>query len=108
MDEHQALGKRQLRTGIITTVIGAGLIFTLIRLDLDQELFLVAGGVAVAGILAIVSGALQVGKRAKSGFVTIINDFGDMPKTMKQLAVVQFFSGKEICLVVAWIVHPIS
>jgi maltose/moltooligosaccharide transporter len=40
----------------------------------------------------IASGLLQRGGRYDNGFVTILNDFQDMPGTMKQLAWVQFFS----------------
>jgi maltose/moltooligosaccharide transporter len=47
------------------------------------------GGV---GLLLILSGLLQRGGRYDNGFVTILNDFQDMPHTMKQLAWVQFFS----------------
>jgi maltose/moltooligosaccharide transporter len=39
-----------------------------------------------------VSGLLQRGGRHDNGFVTIVNDFQDMPHTMTQLAWVQFFS----------------
>jgi maltose/moltooligosaccharide transporter len=48
--------------------------------------------VAVVGLLVVASGALQRSGRYDNGFVTILNDFQDMPRTMKQLAAVQFFS----------------
>jgi maltose/moltooligosaccharide transporter len=44
------------------------------------------------GLLLIASGLMQRGGMRASGFVTILNDFQDMPGTMKQLAWVQFFS----------------
>ncbi|MCL7968814.1 MAG: MFS transporter, partial [marine benthic group bacterium] len=40
----------------------------------------------------VLSGWMQYGGRHDTGFVTIMNDFQDMPPTMKQLAWVQFFS----------------
>jgi maltose/moltooligosaccharide transporter len=40
----------------------------------------------------VASGLMQRGGRVDNGFVTIVNDFQDMPHTMTQLAWVQFFS----------------
>jgi maltose/moltooligosaccharide transporter len=40
----------------------------------------------------IISGWMQKNNKSESGFVTIMNDFQSMPKVMKQLAWVQFFS----------------
>ena len=60
--------------------------------DPEKELYIFSGGTILAGLLALVAGLMQVRGAYKNGFVTIINDFQYMPKTMKQLAVVQFFS----------------
>ncbi len=49
-------------------------------------------GIALFGLLQIVDGFLIKSRRTKSGFVVVLNDLFKMPKTMKQLAVVQFFS----------------
>jgi maltose/moltooligosaccharide transporter len=49
-------------------------------------------GLAAVGILFSLSGLLQRAGRYDNGFVTILNDFLDMPKTMRQLAWAQFFS----------------
>jgi maltose/moltooligosaccharide transporter len=46
----------------------------------------------VVGVLLIISGLLQQRSRYDNGFVTMLNDFQDMPRTMRQLAGVQFFS----------------
>jgi maltose/moltooligosaccharide transporter len=48
--------------------------------------------IAVVGVLLIAGGLLQRGGRYDNGFVTILNDFLDMPRTMRQLAWAQFFS----------------
>jgi len=56
------------------------------------QVLVLSGGLAVMGILLGISGALQRSGRHGSGFVTILNDLQDMPRTMKQLAWVQFFS----------------
>lgn len=91
-EEHAALGAKQLRIGGIVTAVGLALTFLLNNQDLEKELYVVTIGIVVAGILGLISGYMQRRGQHKSGFVEVINDFGDMPKTMKQLAVVQFFS----------------
>ena len=91
-EEHKALGSKQIRIGMVVIAIGAILTFLLTLGDLEKELYVVTIGITVAGILALVAGSMQKGGNYSSGFVEVINDFGDMPKTMKQLAVVQFFS----------------
>lgn len=58
----------------------------------DYGLYVLFVGSAVFGILqVIVSTRMQKGKTA-GGLVVVFNDLYQMPKTMKQLAVVQFFS----------------
>ncbi len=84
-------GRRQGRLGLILTVIGAAASAWLAGVALYQVLILSAG-VVLVGLLLMVGGALQRAGRYENGFVTILNDFQDMPHTMKQLAWVQFFS----------------
>jgi maltose/moltooligosaccharide transporter len=91
-EEHLDRGKRQIRVGAIVIAIGAILTALLSTQDLDKELYIVTVGTVAAGVLGIASGSMQSRGNYGNGFVTVINDFGDMPKTMKQLAVVQFFS----------------
>jgi maltose/moltooligosaccharide transporter len=89
--EFAANGDRQIRFGAILVVIGAALSAWLGSQAIYQVMILSAG-VAVVGLLLILSGFMQKGGRYDNGFVTILNDFQDMPRTMKQLALVQFFS----------------
>jgi maltose/moltooligosaccharide transporter len=49
-------------------------------------------GIAAVGGLLVAGGFLQRGGRYANAFVTILNDFQDMPTAMRQLAWVQFFS----------------
>jgi maltose/moltooligosaccharide transporter len=91
-EEHAAIGSTQMRIGLIAMALGAVLTFVLSTQDLDKELYVVTVGIAIAGGFSVMSGFIQMRGNYKSSFVTIINDFGDMPATMKQLAVVQFFS----------------
>jgi maltose/moltooligosaccharide transporter len=90
-EEFARNGARQIRLGWIFVVAGVLVSLWLIHAAAYQVVILSAG-TAVAGLLLIVSGMLQRSGRYHNGFVTILNDFQDMPHTMKQLAWVQFFS----------------
>ena len=84
-------GARQVRVGWSVLVVGLLLSAWLAHAGVYQVLIL-AAGVSVVGLLLLSSGMLQRSGRYDNGFVTILNDFQDMPHTMKQLAWVQFFS----------------
>jgi maltose/moltooligosaccharide transporter len=89
--EYQANGGRQMVVGALAMV--AGVVFTLLLRERGlREPLILTGGVGVFGLLLFGAGLLQRGGRYDNGFVTILNDMQDMPSTMKQLAVVQFFS----------------
>ncbi len=85
-------GRRQQRRGAILLLSGSFFLFWLARADMEKELFILAFGLMAIGLLLVLSGLLQQRGRYENGFVTIMNDFQDMPPTMKQLAWVQFFS----------------
>jgi maltose/moltooligosaccharide transporter len=90
-EEFSANGRRQVRRGLILLAVGGVLSAWLAHAKIYQVMILSAG-MSVVGLLLIVSGGLQRSGRSDNGFVTILNDFQDMPHTMKQLAWVQFFS----------------
>jgi maltose/moltooligosaccharide transporter len=90
-EEYVLNGMRQFRLGWVLLVVGALLSAWLASGEIYQVMVLSAG-IGFVGVLLIVSGLMQRGGRHDSGFVTILNDFQDMPRTMKQLAWVQFFS----------------
>ncbi len=86
-------GKAHLKNGFIVLVIGFVLSFLIYRYDLKKDLYvLTLGLLSFGGLAMIISGLMQRAKNFKSGFITIMNDFQTMPKVMKQLAWVQFFS----------------
>ncbi|MCK7537378.1 MAG: hypothetical protein MZV63_43680 [Marinilabiliales bacterium] len=60
--------------------------------DLEKELYVVTGGVAFFGLLQILAGALKSAGKAGNGLNSILTDLKNMPSTMGQLAVVQFFT----------------
>jgi maltose/moltooligosaccharide transporter len=70
---------------VLPGLVGASLIAWY---GLDRQLYLLAGLVAAYGIALLVSTLLQ----PQSMLATIVRDLHDMPITMRQLAVVQFFS----------------
>ncbi len=61
-------------------------------LRLEAELYILAAGLFLFGAIQWLTGMLVKQGTHKMGFVVVINDLYRMPKTMGQLAVVQFFS----------------
>jgi len=84
-------GNRQIRLGAIFLVVG--IVFSILLRYVDaRQVMILSVGLGVVGLLLITSGLMQKSGHHDNGFVTILNDFQDMPHTMKQLAWVQFFS----------------
>ena len=81
----------QIRLGWVLVLVGA-LASVALAYAAAYQVIVLSAGTGVVGLLLIGSGLLQRAGRTESGFVTILNDFQDMPVTMKQLAWVQFFS----------------
>lgn len=74
--------------------IFAGLVISLLIYfySLDKELYILSVGIGAFGLTQIISGLLVSAGKSKSGLVVVLSDLYSMPKTMGQLAVVQFFS----------------
>jgi maltose/moltooligosaccharide transporter len=83
---------KYLRRGMIWTIVGLLLAWPVYYFKLEKELYILAGGFGVFGILQMVSAALIHNRKEKSPLVSIVTDLYHMPLTMKQLAIVQFFS----------------
>ncbi|NBB77229.1 MAG: MFS transporter [Bacteroidetes bacterium] len=71
--------------GILTTLL-------VYQFELDLELYILTVGTLVMGAVALLAGLIQKGGNTEQGLVVVMHDFIHMPKTMIQLAVVQFFS----------------
>lgn len=71
---------------------GAVLIGLIYYFKLDAEIYVLAGGLIFFGIVQLITGYFIKKNQTDGGFVIVINDLFRMPKTMGQLAVVQFFS----------------
>ena len=90
---YQNNGKSHLTKGIIFFSIGIISALAINYYDLKKDLYVLSLGlIGLGGLAMIVSGLFQKANKTENGFVTIMNDFQFMPKIMKQLAWVQFFS----------------
>jgi maltose/moltooligosaccharide transporter len=62
------------------------------RGGLDKQLYILAIGGITFGLIQIVCGLLQSRGKTDNGLYSIVSDLFHMPRVMRQLAVVQFFS----------------
>lgn len=86
--------KHFYRNGILWALAGfAGSIILFFLLnETDFGLYVLFVGSIIFGLIQIVAGTLTSPNKKQGGLVSILTDLYNMPKTMKQLAVVQFFS----------------
>ena len=62
------------------------------EIEVAQELYVLAALIAGFGAVQLVAASLRRQGRNDGGFMEVVSDLFAMPKTMRQLAVVQFFS----------------
>ena len=82
--------QKMIRQGLIFSVTGLAFTAWFMNQDLNKELYIFSIGILIVGVLFV--GAGLAAKSGTSAYVTIMSDLQNMPATMKQLAVVQFFS----------------
>lgn len=77
-----------------TIFILAGILISLLLnyIHVDKEVYIFSIGMGLFGLMEIISGVLKRFGKINNGFVAVVSDFNTMPSTMKQLAIVQFFS----------------
>ncbi|OGU81447.1 MAG: MFS transporter, partial [Ignavibacteria bacterium RBG_16_35_7] len=82
------------RNGVIGILVGVAgsLILHFILHENDYGLYVLFVGSIIFGLLQLIAGLFTNQNKTSSGLVSILNDLYKMPKTMRQLAVVQFFS----------------
>ncbi len=74
-------------------ILGAILTFLVARYDFVRaDLYILGVGFMLFGVIQFITGQLIRRNKTDNGFVVVLNDLYRMPKTMGQLAVVQFFS----------------
>jgi maltose/moltooligosaccharide transporter len=82
------------KAGAIWTLIGliGSIILYFVLNETDYGLYVLFIGAIIFGLLEIFVGLMTKSGKTQGGMVVVFNDFYKMPKTMKQLALVQFFS----------------
>ncbi len=95
MTKPPVTSSRFLKTGALWALVG--LLVTLITLfsgmgNQNGQLYIVGALLLVFGVILILSGLITGKNSRQNGLVGIMNDLLHMPKTMGQLAIVQFFS----------------
>jgi maltose/moltooligosaccharide transporter len=80
------------KRGIIWSASGILASLLVYFYSLMAELYILSFGICAFGLIQLFSGFLISGGNTKNGLVIVLRDLVKMPKTMGQLAVVQFFS----------------
>ena len=78
--------------GIVWIVAGVALLSWIHTVGHDKELYILGGGMTVFGVFQVLASLLQNAGNTNNGFYVIMHDLFRMPRVMRQLAVVQFFS----------------
>ena len=84
--------KKFLRSGSILMIIGLLILGAIYFSNAEKELYVLGGGFMVFGFFILLAALYISQGRTYLGLVHMVNDFLSMPKTMLQLAYVQFFS----------------
>jgi maltose/moltooligosaccharide transporter len=79
------------RNSLIWIIVGIALSYGVYHFTLDKELYVLGIGAVVFGVIQLLTG-LFLKNNKTNGMTEIMEDLFHMPKTMGQLAVVQFFS----------------
>jgi len=86
-EKFKKYGMKWLAAGVIITLF---LVFILN--ETDYGLYVLFVGAIIFGLLQLIAGILTEKNKTENGFVIVLNDLYNMPKTMRQLSYVQFFS----------------
>jgi maltose/moltooligosaccharide transporter len=90
---YQNNSSKHIYAGLASMAVGTILFYIIYSYGLKKDLYVLALGIfGLFGSCFLASGLLQKNNNYNNGFVTIMNDFQTMPKTMVQLSFVQFFS----------------
>jgi maltose/moltooligosaccharide transporter len=81
-----------LRNGIIFLIVGLAMVWFVYVKELEKEMYILGGGLAVFGVIQFLTYLFTKQNKTENGLVEIMTDMINMPKTMGQMAVVQFFS----------------
>ena len=79
-------------TGVFFTIAGLGLSALVHGLNADKQFYVLGGALLFLGIAFIINSALVRTGKTANFFSAILGDLVTMPKMMRRLAIVQFFS----------------
>src|SRR5664279_2610045 len=81
-----------VKRGIYWILAGVLLSIIIRVYSLEKELYILSVGIGAFGLIQLITGMFVSAGKTKSGLVVVLSDLYSMPKTMGQLAIVQFFS----------------
>lgn len=90
--DHSSHKQRFLYTGISLVSLGVIGAIAIYMRDLQQDLYVLAGAVALFAVIHLAASVLIGANRSSVAVVNMVRDFHDMPTAMRQLGLVQFFS----------------
>ena len=95
------LAHRSFGTSVVWIAIGILVLFAVLQWRLEKEVYLLGGLLIAYGIANAVGIGLARRGASSNMLANIVGDFSGMPKLMKRLALVQFFSWSA--LFIMWI-----
>ena len=95
------LANRSFGTSAVWIALGACILFAVVELGLEKEVYLLGGLLIAYGLANGVGIALARSGRTTNMLANIVGDFSGMPDIMKRLALAQFFSWSA--LFIMWI-----
>ena len=81
-----------VKRGIYWIFAGVLISILIYSYHLEKQLYILSVGIGAFGLIQVISGLFVSSGKTKSGLVVVLSDLYNMPKTMGQLAIVQFFS----------------
>ena len=84
--------KSFFQQGFIWLLVGVGFSYLIFLQGWEKELYVISVGLGVFGLILLITAWNTRQGLTRNGLVEVMTDMMNMPKTMKQLAVVQFFS----------------
>ncbi|WP_167610964.1 MFS transporter [Maribellus sediminis] len=92
INEEEVLSGRFVRVGGLFGLIGLLIVVVTWAMHLEKELYIMGGILLLFFLLMIMASALKSQNKDENALVEIFSDLLRMPLTMKQLALVQFFT----------------
>jgi maltose/moltooligosaccharide transporter len=92
IENEQFYRKKFFDVGLVLLIIGIVISILVYLFKLEKELYVLGFGFGLFGIVHLLAAVYINQGRSYLGLVNMVKDFNTMPKTMKQLAFVQFFS----------------